>query len=49
MNDIKSLIYNGEKVFNLGPEGFEPSTSGLKGRCSTDWAIDPTKKLGIIN
>ena len=26
---------------SLGPVGFEPTTSGLKGHCSTGWAIDP--------
>ena len=26
----------------VGREGFEPSTNGLKVRCSTDWANDPT-------
>ena len=25
----------------VGREGFEPSTNGLKVRCSTDWANDP--------
>ena len=28
----------------MGPDGLEPSTHGLKVRCSTDWAIGPTTK-----
>ena len=27
--------------FKLGQEGFEPSTTALKGHCSTNWAIGP--------
>ena len=30
----------------VGPDGLEPSTHGLKVRCSTNWAKGPTLPFG---
>ena len=39
--NIFSLFILGISSLEVGPDGLEPSTHGLKVRCSTSWAIGP--------